>query len=154
VFRCCSPGSPARRLSDLLGAVGLVDALGHHALDARGGVLAHPQPRHGRLAGGRHEQYAAAALRGEVEKVLVAQPGSHQRNTTLNKAAFALSQLVAAGLLPDALARASVMIRAVCSAFGGFGFGRGAADGSAHVVGLSFTHPQRTAFLKAPDRMK
>ncbi|GAA2870965.1 bifunctional DNA primase/polymerase [Pseudonocardia halophobica] len=57
---------------------------------------------------GRRSQYAAAALRGEIEAVLAARAGSHQRNTTLNKAAFALGQLVAAGLLPDPLARAAL----------------------------------------------
>jgi hypothetical protein len=45
--------------------------------------------------------YAAAALRGELDRVLGAQPG--QRNHTLNQAAFALGQLVAGGLLSRAL---------------------------------------------------
>ena len=46
--------------------------------------------------------YAAAALRGELDRVLTAPEG--QRNHTLNTAAFALGQLVAAGLLPRQLA--------------------------------------------------
>jgi hypothetical protein len=46
--------------------------------------------------------YAAAALRGELDRVLAAQPG--QRNHTLNAAAFALGQLVAGGLLGHQLA--------------------------------------------------
>lgn len=55
---------------------------------------------------GRRSQYAAAALRGEVDRVLGAGRGS--RNASLNKAAFALGQLVAAGLLPDGLARSAL----------------------------------------------
>ncbi|MCF7553776.1 bifunctional DNA primase/polymerase [Pseudonocardia sp. WMMC193] len=55
---------------------------------------------------GRRSQYAAAALRGEIEHVLAAGRGS--RNASLNKAAFALGQLVAAGLLPDGLARSAL----------------------------------------------
>jgi len=46
--------------------------------------------------------YAAAALRGELDRVLAAIEGT--RNHTLNSAAFALGQLVAAGLLPRQLA--------------------------------------------------
>jgi hypothetical protein len=42
--------------------------------------------------------YAMAALRDETRRVADAQPGT--RNTTLNRAAFSLGQLVAAGLLP------------------------------------------------------
>lgn len=42
--------------------------------------------------------YAIAALRAETERVASAQPGT--RNDTLNRAAFSLGQLVAAGLLP------------------------------------------------------
>ncbi|GAA4550263.1 bifunctional DNA primase/polymerase [Pseudonocardia xishanensis] len=55
---------------------------------------------------GRRSQYAAAALRGEIDRVLAASRGS--RNATLNKAAFALGQLVAAGLIPDGLARSAL----------------------------------------------
>jgi hypothetical protein len=42
--------------------------------------------------------YAMAALRAETERVAAARPGT--RNDTLNRAAFCLGQLVAAGLLP------------------------------------------------------
>ena len=42
--------------------------------------------------------YALAALRAETQRVAAARPGS--RNDTLNRAAFSLGQLVAAGLLP------------------------------------------------------
>lgn len=58
---------------------------------------------------GRRSQYAAAALRGEVDRVLAAQPGSHQRNDTLNRAAFALGQLVATGLLTEGIAWAALV---------------------------------------------
>jgi Bifunctional DNA primase/polymerase, N-terminal len=42
--------------------------------------------------------YAVAALRAETERVAAARPGT--RNDTLNRAAFSLGQLVAAGLIP------------------------------------------------------
>ena len=42
--------------------------------------------------------YAMAALRAETSRVAAAVPGT--RNDTLNRAAFSLGQLVAAGLLP------------------------------------------------------
>jgi hypothetical protein len=42
--------------------------------------------------------YALAALRGETERVAAARPGT--RNVTLNRAAFSIGQLVAAGLIP------------------------------------------------------
>jgi len=42
--------------------------------------------------------YATAVLRAETERVASARPGT--RNVTLNRAAFVLGQLVAAGLLP------------------------------------------------------
>ena len=48
------------------------------------------------LAQGR--AYAMAALRAETERVAAARPGT--RNVTLNRAAFSLGQLVAAGLIP------------------------------------------------------
>jgi Bifunctional DNA primase/polymerase, N-terminal/Protein of unknown function (DUF3987) len=48
--------------------------------------------------------YARAALEGEVERVLGAVEGS--RNDTLNTAAFALGQLVAAGALPESATEA------------------------------------------------
>ncbi|MEU4229132.1 bifunctional DNA primase/polymerase [Nonomuraea sp. NPDC026600] len=54
--------------------------------------------------GHRAAGYALAALRGEVERVLDAVPGT--RNDTLNLAAFALGQLIAASLLPRNLAEA------------------------------------------------
>lgn len=54
--------------------------------------------------GDRAAGYAMTALRGEVEKVLNAKPGS--RNNTLNAAAFALGQLAATGMLPRNLAEA------------------------------------------------
>jgi Bifunctional DNA primase/polymerase, N-terminal len=50
----------------------------------------------------RRSRYAAAALRGELDRVLDAPVG--QRNHTLNTASFALGQLVATGLIPDTLA--------------------------------------------------
>jgi hypothetical protein len=53
-------------------------------------------PADGDRAQGR--AYAMAALRAETFRVAAAQPGT--RNDTLNRAAFSLGQLVAAGLLP------------------------------------------------------
>jgi hypothetical protein len=47
---------------------------------------------------GQGRAYAMAALRAEAERVAAAGPGT--RNDTLNRAAFSLGQLVAAGLLP------------------------------------------------------
>jgi hypothetical protein len=69
--------------------------------------LADPEPAPSPAEGtspvrGNATAYAAAALRGELDRVLAAQPGS--RNHTLNAAAFALGQLTAAGLLPRQLA--------------------------------------------------
>ncbi|MEU4292092.1 bifunctional DNA primase/polymerase [Kribbella sp. NPDC026596] len=49
------------------------------------------------------DAYTAAALSGEIDNVLAAVPG--QRNDTLNRAAFALGQLVGAHLLETATAR-------------------------------------------------
>ncbi|MEV1002805.1 bifunctional DNA primase/polymerase [Nonomuraea sp. NPDC050202] len=57
--------------------------------------------------GDRAVGYALAALRGEIERVLDAVPGT--RNDTLNLAAFALGQLIAADLLPRALAEACLL---------------------------------------------
>lgn len=57
--------------------------------------------------GDRAAGYALAALRGEIQRVLDAVPGT--RNNTLNLAAFALGQLTAAGLLPRALAEACLL---------------------------------------------
>jgi Bifunctional DNA primase/polymerase, N-terminal len=53
-------------------------------------------PADGDRAQGR--AYAMAALRAETSRVAAALPGT--RNDTLNRAAFSLGQLVAAGLLP------------------------------------------------------
>ncbi|GAA4554271.1 bifunctional DNA primase/polymerase [Pseudonocardia xishanensis] len=55
---------------------------------------------------GRRSAYTAAALHGELDRVLAATPG--HRNHTLNAAAFALGQLVGGGLLPDGLATAAL----------------------------------------------
>jgi hypothetical protein len=57
---------------------------------------------------GNATAYAAAALRGELDRVLVAVEGS--RNHTLNAAAFALGQLTAAGMLPRQLAEDALML--------------------------------------------
>jgi hypothetical protein len=74
-----------------------------------------PTPDHAAspVAAGNPNAYAAAALRGELDRVLIAQEGS--RNHTLNAAAFALGQLVVAGLLrrqfaQDALTLAGLAI--------------------------------------------
>src|SRR5664280_812303 len=74
-----------------------------------------PTPVFGPMLAGveRRSRYAATALRGELERVLAAQPGG--RNHALNAAAFALGQLTATGLLPadlasDALAQAAQAI--------------------------------------------
>lgn len=58
---------------------------------AVGSLLSVPQGAHGTA-------YAMAALREEARLVASARPGT--RNDTLNRAAFSLGQLVAAGLLP------------------------------------------------------
>lgn len=55
---------------------------------------------------GRRSAYVAAALRGELDKVLAAKPGT--RNHAVNAAAFALGQLVGGGLLPEGLATAAL----------------------------------------------
>ena len=75
-----------------------------------------PPPVFGPMLAGveRRSRYAATALRGELERVLAAEPGG--RNHALNAAAFALGQLTATGLLPadlasDALAQAA---QAIC----------------------------------------
>jgi hypothetical protein len=49
--------------------------------------------------GAQGKAYATAALREETRLVAIARPGT--RNDTLNRAAFSLGQLVAAGLLPS-----------------------------------------------------
>lgn len=60
--------------------------------------LADPQRRH---------RYASAALRAEVHRVLIAREGT--RNDTLVRAAFALGQLVGAGLLPAMVVTETLM---------------------------------------------
>jgi hypothetical protein len=50
--------------------------------------------------------YITAALRGETHRVRTALPGQH--NAVLCRAAYALGQLVGAGLLDDATARAEL----------------------------------------------
>src|SRR5207237_6065436 len=52
------------------------------------------------------DSYTLAALRGEAERVRSAPPGQH--NATLCRAAYALGQLVGAGLLTQELARAEL----------------------------------------------
>jgi hypothetical protein len=74
----------------------------------------------------RRSRYAAAALRGELDRVLDAPVG--QRNHTLNAAAFAIGQLVATGLIPEPLA-----IDALSNA--------------AHATGL--TEPEVTATIRS-----
>ncbi len=65
--------------------------------------------------------YTLAALTGELEKVLAAAPG--QRNDTLNRAAFALGQLVGAQLLGQHIARDELV-----SAAGRIGLPRNEAE--------------------------
>ena len=52
------------------------------------------------------DRYTATALRQEIERVRAAAEGG--RNHALNKAAFHLGQLIAAGVLPEDLARADL----------------------------------------------
>ena len=52
------------------------------------------------------DSYVAAALRGETHRVRTASPGQH--NAVLCRAAYALGQLVGAGLLDDTTARAEL----------------------------------------------
>jgi hypothetical protein len=56
--------------------------------------------------GGRAASYAAAALGREVEAVRGSEPG--HRNRTLNRAAFSLGQLVAAGVLSRAVVESAL----------------------------------------------
>ncbi|GAA3144622.1 hypothetical protein JOF29_005710 [Kribbella aluminosa] len=65
--------------------------------------------------------YTLAALTGELEKVLASTPG--RRNDTLNRAAFALGQLVGAQLLDQHIARDELV-----SAAGRIGLPRTEAD--------------------------
>jgi Bifunctional DNA primase/polymerase, N-terminal len=57
-----------------------------------------PAPRLPATDSAQGRAYAMAALRTETERVASARPGT--RNVTLNRAAFSLGQLVAAGLIP------------------------------------------------------
>jgi hypothetical protein len=63
--------------------------------------------------------YVAAAVHGECQRVRTAPPGQH--NAVLCRAAYALGQLVGAGLLHDTTARAELtaaadaLIRADCT---------------------------------------
>ena len=57
-----------------------------------------PAPRLPVTDSAQGRAYAMAALRAETERVASARPGT--RNVTLNRAAFSLGQLVAAGLIP------------------------------------------------------
>ena len=98
--------------------VGAGSRIGGQAYTARGGVrepaplppwlgrlvaeapvpLPVPAPRLPLADGAQGRAYAMAALRAETSRVAAAAPGT--RNDTLNRAAFSLGQLVAAGLLP------------------------------------------------------
>ena len=69
----------------------IADLLQDNPQTAAGNPLPAPQGVHGTA-------YAMAALREEARLVATARPGT--RNDTLNRAAFSLGQLVAAGLLP------------------------------------------------------
>jgi len=63
--------------------------------------------------GAQGRAYALAALREETRKVAAAQPGT--RNDALNRAAFSLGQLVAAGLLLPLPVMTSLADAAACS---------------------------------------
>lgn len=68
----------------------------------RAGSLRHPGPAPSLPASpvrGRAERFAARALRAEAARVARAAPGA--RNDTLNRAGFALGQLIAVGLLDE-----------------------------------------------------
>ena len=84
--------------------------------------------------------YALAALTGELENVLAAAPG--QRNDTLNRAAFALGQLVGAQLLDETIARDELV-----SAAGRIGLSRAEAERTiTSGLAAGTRHPrQRTA---------
>ncbi len=69
----------------------------------------------------RRSRYAAAALRGELDRVLDAPVG--QRNQSLNAAAFALGQLIFGGLIPEHLA-----VDALSEAAHAAGLGEGEAS--------------------------
>jgi hypothetical protein len=63
--------------------------------------------------GSRETGYALAALREETRLVSVARPGT--RNDTLNRAAFSLGQLTAAGLLPQLAVVSALASAAECA---------------------------------------
>ncbi|HKR51685.1 MAG TPA: bifunctional DNA primase/polymerase, partial [Pseudonocardiaceae bacterium] len=56
--------------------------------------------------------YTSAAVRGEAQRIRTASPGQH--NAVLCRAAYALGQLVGAGLLPETTARAELTTAAGC----------------------------------------
>jgi hypothetical protein len=72
-----------------------------------------PPPPPAAVAGGRAERYAHAALDREAAAVRAAAPGTC--NHTLNRAAFNLGQLIAAGLL-DADQVGAVLLEAAMAA--------------------------------------
>jgi hypothetical protein len=72
-----------------------------------------PAPRPAGSGGGRAGRYAQAALQREAARVRAAPPGSC--NDTLNRAAFNLGQLVAAGLLDSEQVRAVLLAAALAA---------------------------------------
>jgi hypothetical protein len=109
------PVSPSRyQLVDDRDPVELPDWL-HHALTPKP-PTAHPAPA--TAAATNPSGYILAALRGEGQRVRTAPPGQH--NATLCRAAYALGQLVGAGLLTQDTAQAvltaaaDVLISADC----------------------------------------
>ncbi|HEY3718418.1 MAG TPA: bifunctional DNA primase/polymerase [Jatrophihabitantaceae bacterium] len=69
------------------------------------------------VSAGSPSAYAAAALRGELDRVLAAVHGT--RNHTLNAAAFALGQLVTAGLISRHLAEDALTLAGQAIGLGG-----------------------------------
>ncbi|MBT2224447.1 bifunctional DNA primase/polymerase [Nonomuraea sp. NEAU-A123] len=91
------------------------------------------------ICGDRAAGYAMTALRGEVEYVLAAVPGT--RNDTLNAAAFALGQLTGSGLLPRQLA--AECLQAAAEAIG---LSAGEALGTIRSgLDSGLRHPRRAA---------
>jgi hypothetical protein len=81
--------------------------------------------------------YALAALTGELDKLLAAIPG--HRNDTLNRAAFALGQLIGAQLLDEATAHDELV-----SAAGGIGLPRAESERTiASGLTAGVRHPRR-----------
>ena len=62
-----------------------------------------------RVPDGSKDRYGQAALDRECQLVLMTSPTSENRNNQLNKSAFALYQLVAAGVLDDATVMAELL---------------------------------------------